>query len=89
MHHDDEDEGLEVEGRASKPARLRVPLRNMDEIAKELARLYREMKGGTIATQDGSRMSNVLQILARVIEGGQLEQRLAALEEADKRRWVQ
>ena len=84
----DEETPASAESR-SRPARLRVPLRDMHDVQLELARLYREMKRGTIPAQDGSRMANVLQILARVMEGGQLEQRLAALEEADKRRWVQ
>ncbi|MDT3669527.1 MAG: hypothetical protein ROZ37_04230 [Aromatoleum sp.] len=72
-----------------RPGRVRIPLRNLDEVQRELARLYRDMRGGVIESQDGSRMANVLQILARVIEGGQIEARLTALEEADKRRFLQ
>lgn len=85
MSIEDEAEHRANSGTAGRPGRVRVPLRNLDEVQRELARLYRDMRGGAIETQDGSRMANVLQILARVIEGGQIEQRLAALEEAQRR----
>lgn len=84
-----DDESRADAGTTVKPGRVRVPLRNLDEVQRELARLYRDMRSGQIETQDGSRMANVLQILARVIDGGQIEQRLAALEEADRRRYIQ
>ena len=86
MDHENDDESPTSQGRGYRPARLRVSLRSMDEVARELARLYREMKSGTIPTQDGSRLANVLQILARIMEGGDLERRIAALEEADRKR---
>jgi hypothetical protein len=82
-------ESPENTGNQPKPPRLRVPLRDLGEVQRELARLYRDMRGGVIATQDGSRMANVLQILARVIDGGQIEERLAALEQAEKRGFLQ
>ncbi|MDO9597261.1 MAG: hypothetical protein Q7J47_06025 [Azoarcus sp.] len=81
------------EGRASAvgehhppPARVRVPLRTINEVQRELARLYREMRTGRIGAQDGSRLANVLSILSRVIAGSDLEARIAEIEEQMRKR---
>lgn len=66
-------------GESPKP-RLRLRLATIDDVKTELARLYREVKAGTRETTDGSRMANMLLILGRLIEGSDLEKRLAALE---------
>ena len=63
------------------PPRLRLKLATIDDCAAELARLYREGKAGLRDVADVSKLANVLQILGRLLEGGQLEQRLAKLEE--------
>lgn len=89
MDTEDETQSRSSVGSSARPGRIRIPLRNLDEVQRELARLYRDMRGGAIETQDGSRLANVLQILARVIDGGEIERRLAAIEESDKRRFVQ
>lgn len=62
------------------PKRLRLPLKTLDDLQRELARLYRGAKSGTIAVADASRLANILQILGRLIEGADLERRIAALE---------
>lgn len=64
--------------------RLRLPLRCMGDVQNELARLYRSAKAGDVAVGDASRLANILQILGRLIEGTQLEQRIAALEAAEQ-----
>lgn len=61
--------------------RLRLPLATADDVRRELARLYREARTGRVEVPDASRLANVLQILARCIETGDLEKRLIALEE--------
>ncbi len=33
--------------------RLRIPLRNADDVRRELSRLYRQMKSGEISPADG------------------------------------
>ena len=47
---------------------------------RELARLYGEARAGTLAVGDASKLANVLQILGRMIETGDLEVRLEELE---------
>lgn len=62
--------------------RLRLPLKTMDDVKVELARLYREGKVGRRPIADVSKLANVLGILGRLIEGAEFEARLQALEQA-------
>lgn len=64
----------------ASPPRLRLRLRTIDDVAAELARLYRSAKAGQIETADASRLANMLSILGRLIEGSTLEARIEALE---------
>lgn len=69
---------------ATPPAggkRLRLPLRSMGDLQNELARLYRAAKAGDVPVGDASRLANILQILARLIEGKDLEARIQKLEQ--------
>lgn len=67
--------------------RLRLPLRSANDVQRELARLYRQMKAGEIAPADGTKLAYVLNLLRQAIETGQLEARIGALEaEAHKMR---
>lgn len=91
MAVNDEDKPLAtIEGVDVLPAttpRLRLPLRSADDVQRELARLYRQMKAGEITPADGTKLAYVLNLLRQAIETGQLEARLAALEaEASKLR---
>ena len=67
------------DGRAP-PGRLRLRLKSADDVRAELGRLYREARAGRVETQDASRMANMLSILGRLIETGDLEQRIERLE---------
>ena len=49
-------------------------------VRRELARLYGEARSGALAVGDASKLANVLQILGRMIETGDLEARLEELE---------
>lgn len=60
--------------------RLRLPLKTMDDVKAELARLYREGKAGRRDVSDVSKLANVLSILGRLIEGVELAARVEALE---------
>lgn len=71
-------EGVEVLGPATP--RLRIPLRSADDVCRELARLYRQMKSGAITPSDGTKLAYVLNLLRQAIETGELEARIAALE---------
>lgn len=73
----------DVEERATPPSqspRLRLKLKTIDDVAAELARLYRQAKAGQVAVADASKLANILALLGRVLEGSQLESRLDALE---------
>lgn len=64
------------------PKRMRLPLATADDVRKEMARLYRQMKAGQIAPSDGTKFAYVLSQLRQAIETGDLEARLLALEKA-------
>ncbi|MCW5664030.1 MAG: hypothetical protein KIT35_09365 [Piscinibacter sp.] len=57
-----------------------MPLKSIDDVKAELARLYREGKAGRRAIGDVSRLANVLGILGRLIESEDLAARIEALE---------
>lgn len=68
---------------AAKPLRrkaFRAKLNTVRDVQNQIARLYREARSGTIKVEDASRLANVLAILGRMIEGGEVEDRIAALE---------
>jgi hypothetical protein len=58
----------------------RVRLDSVDRVRRELVRLYKEGRDNKRDTQDVSRHANLLALIGRLIEGGQLEARIAALE---------
>lgn len=66
--------------RAPTP-RLRLPLSTLEHCRRELARLYRSAKAGEIAPQDATRLAYLLHLLARMLEVGELERRIAQLED--------
>lgn len=59
---------------------VRLRLDTSTDCQRALARLIRSTMAGKIATSDLSRYANALMVLARLIEGGDLEKRLEALE---------
>lgn len=69
------------EGAAPPSTRLRLPLATANDVKREMARLYREGKAGRRDVADVSRLANVLALLGRLIEGADLEARLATLEQ--------
>lgn len=81
----DDDESRANAGDPASPPRLRLPLKTMDDVKAELARLYRDGKAGRRDIADVSKLANVLSILGRLIEGAELADRIAALEEGAKR----
>ena len=62
------------------PRRSRATLRTLDDVAIELARLYRRAERGQIQTADASRLAYILTSLGKVIEASVIEARLTALE---------
>lgn len=62
------------------PRRSRATLRTLDDVAAELARLYRRAERGDMHTADASRLAFILVSLGKVIEASSIEARLTALE---------
>ncbi len=56
------------------------PLASLVQVRRELARVYKDSRTGKLATADGYRLSAMLQHLGKLIEGSDLEARVAALE---------
>ena len=54
---------------------------------REVARLYAEARQGRLDAQTASRLANIVALAARMIEGAELEERIAKLErQEDERR---
>lgn len=65
------------------PAHLpKIDLRNAGAIRREMAAVYREMRGGNIETADGTKLAYVLTQIGKMYELEVIESRLNALEEA-------
>lgn len=71
---------------SGKPAELmvlpapRINLNDLDGLRREMARVYRDMRGGRVHSQDGARLVYVLSELRKMFEACDLEKRIAALE---------
>lgn len=61
----------------------RMNLNDLDGVRRELARVYRDMRGRVIDTQDGYRLAIVLGELRKLFEACDLEKRIAALDGGD------
>lgn len=63
------------------PGRKRVgKLHTIEAVRREAARLYREARRGEVAAGDASKLAVLLQLVARLIEGSDLEARVRRLE---------
>lgn len=60
--------------------RQRTPLKRLEDVKRELGRVYRAMKSGAIPHEDGTKRAFVLGQLGKIIEMADLERRIAALE---------
>ena len=55
-------------------------LDTLHKVRRELAHLYREGKAGRMDVATASRLAHILALIARILEGAQLEDRVAELE---------
>lgn len=62
------------------PTPRRVDLATLDDVRLEMAKVYREMKAGDIATQEGTRLAYVLGQIGKLIEANDVQRRVEALE---------
>jgi hypothetical protein len=67
---------------APPPKRYRAKLTNLAEVRAEMARVYREARSSVISTTDATKFIWCLDRIANAIEGGVLEKRVEALEDA-------
>lgn len=61
---------------APRGKRLRLPLRNSWEVARELAHVYRRVKAGQVTVADGAQMARMLEALGRIMANHVQEQRV-------------
>ncbi len=60
----------------------RINLSTIDDVRRETARVYRDMRGRLIESQDGTRLVYVLFQLGKLHEMADVEKRLNVLEHA-------
>jgi len=58
----------------------RLNLNDLDGVRREMAKVYKDMRGGVIPPQDGTRLVYVLGELRKMFELCELEKRIEALE---------
>ena len=73
----------EVETLPTKGLRYRCQLETMGDVKREMAKVYREARSNMIDVSDGSKLVYTLGTIGKVIEGGEFEKRLEALENKD------
>ena len=72
--------------RTPAPRRTRVGrLDTVTNVRRELVRVYVEARQGRLDVVEASRLGNILAIIGRLIEGADLEPRIAELERARQR----
>lgn len=68
-----------------KGQRYRCKLDTMGDVRREMAKVYRESRSQVIDPVSGTKLVWILQSLARVIEGSDLEKRIEALESGNNK----
>ncbi len=63
-----------------------LKLATIDDVRREMAKVYREARTGMTDTANSSRLVYMLTSIAKMIEIGQLEQRITILEENNNER---
>lgn len=79
----DETPGLTIDGETGTPdpTPRRIDLSSLRDVRLELAYLYRQIDGGKITSQDGTRRAYVLRQIADVLTITEIERRIEELEE--------
>lgn len=62
------------------PTPSKIPLKSIDDVRVEMAKVYRLMRQGRMESQEGTRLTYVLAQIGKLIESHELEIRLRALE---------
>jgi hypothetical protein len=75
-----------VEGEVLSPTPPRINLATLEDVRREMARVYRDMRNQIIDGQDGTRLTYVLSQLGKLHEMAEVEKRVNALETILKQR---
>jgi hypothetical protein len=67
-------------GDPPRPGR-RLRLDSLDRVRRELVKIYRQGRDGDRDVGDASKLANILTMIARILEGSDLEKRITALEQ--------
>jgi hypothetical protein len=62
------------------PTPPRIDLKTIDDVRVEAARVYRDMRAGRIEASIGTRLVYVLSVIGKLIEAGEIEKRMEAVE---------
>lgn len=74
-----------IDAATSKPVPTpRVNLKTLDGVRLEMSKVYRAMKTGGLDGADGTKRAYVLSLIGKLIEAGDLAERIEALEERIK-----
>jgi len=68
------------QGEILDPAPPKIDLRDAHAIRRELAAVYRDMRAGSIESQDGTRLAYVLDMIRKAFETAVMQDRIEALE---------
>ena len=63
-----------------KNVRYRAKLDTMQDVRREMAKLYRETRSGLVYANDATKLTWCLQAIGKVIESSDLEKRIEILE---------
>jgi Trm5-related predicted tRNA methylase len=80
MDHSDDVATYGSNGLGADPPPARAKLDTVIRVRRELAKVYREARAGTLDVADASKLANILQIMGRMIETSEIEARLTVLE---------
>ena len=64
----------------TKGTRYRAKLDSMQDVRREMAKVYRESRSGVVEVVDGTKLVWMLQAVGKVIESSDLEKRIEILE---------
>ena len=71
---------LDEFGDTPRPLVVRVKLTSVQDVQKELSKLYRLARAKKLDTSEASKLANILMLIARIMETSDLEERIARLE---------
>jgi len=67
--------------RPKAPTAAQIPLDRAVDVRREMAKVYREMRGGSLDTSEGGKLVYALSAIGKMIEVHELEERIRLLED--------